>query len=136
MKKVYWVLLGILSCGTAAQAEVFRWVDANGRVVFSDQAPAGSKASKLNLPGIRPAPPVAAPVASAPSAASQTGQDINAINARINDSNKKIKQENCNTAKQQLSSLERVAQSVKKPEPSMADSLLAAKENVRIWCAP
>ncbi len=44
------LIFSTLGLFTSAQAEVFRWVDASGRIHFGDQAPAGQKAETLNLP--------------------------------------------------------------------------------------
>lgn len=48
-----------LSCGglLPASAAVYRWVDAQGQVHFSDQAPTGSHPPTLDLP-TAPAPPI------------------------------------------------------------------------------
>lgn len=37
-----------------ASAEVYRWVDANGKVHFGDRAPAGQKTETLDLPEAKP----------------------------------------------------------------------------------
>lgn len=42
--------LSFLMLAVVAQADVFRWVDANGRVHFSDKAPAHQKVETLTLP--------------------------------------------------------------------------------------
>lgn len=45
------VLTAVLSFSTPlAKAEVYRWVDANGRVHFGDRAPADRKAEALGMP--------------------------------------------------------------------------------------
>lgn len=45
------VLTAVLSFSTPlANAEVYRWVDANGRVHFGDRAPADRKAEALDMP--------------------------------------------------------------------------------------
>lgn len=41
------LLLAVLAVSGAASAEIYRWVDANGRVQYSDQPPPGVKADKV-----------------------------------------------------------------------------------------
>ena len=43
-------MLVALLLSVTAQAEVYRWVDDNGRVHFSDQAPVGGQAETLAMP--------------------------------------------------------------------------------------
>lgn len=48
--------LGVL-LALSAQAEVYRWVDANGKVHFSDKAPVQGAVEKIDLPEVEePAP--------------------------------------------------------------------------------
>jgi len=42
------------ACVMPVHAAMYKWVDANGRVVYSDQPPAGAKAEKIN-PSVAPA---------------------------------------------------------------------------------
>ena len=51
MQRVILVILSvILLIGhSAAWAEIYKWVDANGKVHFSDQAPAQQKAQKIDV---------------------------------------------------------------------------------------
>ena len=132
MKTAHLLLLSGLLLACSAQAQVYRWVDAAGRVVYSDQPPASGKADKLNLQGVRqPAPSAPAPAAgvaaaSAPAAArvKKLSDEVDAMNARVNEHNLKVRQENCRLAKVQLGNAGKAT----------AAALQAAKDNVRNWC--
>ena len=52
----------LLAAAGARSAEVYRWTDANGRVVYGDRAPEGRRASAKVIP-IDPPPPVRAKTA-------------------------------------------------------------------------
>lgn len=60
------VLAGVINFSTLwaalpAQAEVYKWVDASGRVHFGDQAPANQKAQSLDFPETDAAPAASEP---------------------------------------------------------------------------
>lgn len=138
MKTVYGVFLGVLLLATAAQAQVYRWVDANGRTVFSDQPPPqGRRAETVKL---RPQPAAAASPASAPAVNGDIPQQVKQLNERIDEHNRKIKQENCSTARSHLAKLESLTQpnAATKAAPQSAATLsaaiAAARDHVRTWC--
>lgn len=64
-----WILLALLmTCALGAHAEeVWRWVDENGVVHFSDRPRPGAERVELNRPQTFTPPPLPAPQASAPS---------------------------------------------------------------------
>lgn len=49
-------ILVAVMLSVTAQAEVYRWVDDNGRVHFSDKAPVGGKAQAMDLPTAKDEP--------------------------------------------------------------------------------
>ncbi len=142
MKTVYGVLLGALLLATAAQAQVYRWVDGNGRTVFSDQPPPqGRRAETVKL---RPLPPVgtapASATASAPLGDGGLPQQVKQLNERIDEHNRKIKQENCSTARSHLAKLESLRQpnattrAAPQSEATLSAAIAAARDHVRTWC--
>lgn len=65
----------LLAAGSAQSAEVYRWTDADGRVVYGDRAPEGRRASAKVIP-IDPPPPVRVKTAE-PKAAPRTATTAN-----------------------------------------------------------
>jgi len=138
MKAVYGVFLGTLLLVTAAQAQVYRWVDGNGRTVFSDQPPPqGRKSETVKL---RPLPAAAASPASAPASDGGLPQQVKQLNDRIDEHNRKIKQENCSTARTHLAKLESLNQpkattkAAPQSEATLSAAIAAARDHVRTWC--
>lgn len=138
MKAVYGVFLGVLLLATAAQAQVYRWVDGNGRTVFSDQPPPqGRKSETVKL---RPLPATAASPASAPAVNGDIPQQVKQLNERIDEHNRKIKQENCSTARAHLAKLEGLTQpkastkAAPQSEATLSAAIAAARDHVRTWC--
>ena len=137
MKIFRWIALSLLLLAPLAQAQVYRWVDANGKTVFSDRPPPGAKAERLTLRGGSAPATSGGPAnvtASGPAASGKLEQDVKAINDRINAHNGKVKQDNCRMAKDQLLSLQNTAKSLKKPDTNLDKAMVAAKDNIRIWC--
>lgn len=63
MRGTYWLLLALLGAANAS-AQVYKWVDPQGDVHYSDQRPDTSAAEPVQLPGLstiegRPVPPPA-----------------------------------------------------------------------------
>jgi|APCry1669189844_1035258.scaffolds.fasta_scaffold13532_2 ribosomal protein L14E/L6E/L27E len=124
-----------------AMAEVYQYVDANGKTVFSDQPPPGARAKPLNVR--------ASAAASAPAKASKTtalsevekkNAEIDAENAKIKEQNKKTAQENCKNARNNLAALQQGGR-VKMPgsnalatDSQRSELLQAAQQNVASWC--
>jgi glutaredoxin len=66
----------------AASAELYKWVDANGKVHYSDSAPADIKSQKLDLKVNSIAgPPVVSKLPPAPSAGTATAQRVRLLSA-------------------------------------------------------
>ncbi|GHD78255.1 DUF4124 domain-containing protein [Vogesella fluminis] len=129
--------MGVLLLPAAAQAQVYRWVDGSGRTVFSDRPPPqGRKSETVKL---RPLPPVAAP-ASAPASDGGLPQQVKQLNERIDEHNRKIKQENCSTARAHLARLEGLTQpnattkAAPQSEAPLGAAIAAARDHVRTWC--
>lgn len=138
MKAVYGVFLGVLLLATAAQAQVYRWVDGNGHTVFSDRPPPqGRKSETVKL---RPQPAAVAAPASAPAVNGDIPQQVKQLNERIDEHNRKIKQENCSTARTHLAKLESLNQpkastkAAPQSEATLSAAIAAARDHVRTWC--
>ena len=61
-------LVGALTCQPGAAGEVYQWQDASGRTVFSQQAPTGTKALKIQKQGGKPVSAASPTPATAPQA--------------------------------------------------------------------
>jgi len=128
-KDIVMAVLLLAACG-AAQAEVYKWVDANGRVVFSDQPPPGKKVDRVKVypGGVQPPAPA---TASAPAAAAggSLDADVKALNDRIEKHNNDVKAQNCKTAQANLAALDRPG-----AKAGREDMLKRVREEVQIWC--
>ena len=141
MKKDKVIALLLLAACPLAHAEVYKWVDASGRTVFSDQPPPaqkpGMKVDKIKVyPGggssARSASaPVASPAPGAGSSAGNLDSDIKNLNDRIEKHNQDVKQQNCQTAQSNLAALDRAGS---KADARREEMLKRAREEVRIWC--
>ena len=61
MSRVVSVLIGLLLLASATSAAVYRVVDEQGRVTFTDSPPEGAQAERLDLPALNTQEPVAVP---------------------------------------------------------------------------
>lgn len=100
-------LLALWALPQAANAEVYKWVDENGKVQFGDQPPTGSKTVKIKAPPAPPPSAAPAPVAAAakkpaPSAKEQAADKAKADNDKAN---KEIAAKNCELAKKNLAGI-------------------------------
>lgn len=128
-KDIVIAALLLAACGMA-QAEVYKWVDANGRVVFSDQPPPGKKVDKIKVyPGGVQAPRQAASAPAAAQGAAGLDADVKALNERIEKHNRDVKAQNCKTAQANLAALDRPGS-----KPGREEMLKRAREEVQIWC--
>ena len=145
-------LAAALFATQAAQAEVHKWVDANGKVQYSDQAPAG-KTSVEKLRVDKSVPP-AAPAAGKAAAKTLAERDLEYKQGQVAaeeaqkkqsqiDADNKAKQQNCVGARGNLKMLEeggRVFNYDAKGERVYLDdtarnkSLEEAKKRVAEWC--
>lgn len=134
------VLVAIL-LSAPALAEVYQYVDANGKTVFSDQPPPGSKAKPLNVHAYAPA---SAPAKAAKGAAlndvDKKNAEIAAENAKVKEQNKKVAQENCKRARDNLASLQQNGR-IKMPgsnglatDSERSALLQQAQQDVQTWC--
>ena len=76
MRKMF-LLSMLLLVGVSAQAEVYKWVDANGKTHFGDKVPESAKVETLNLPN---SPRSSQPDASPEEIKQRQQKLINAIN--------------------------------------------------------
>ena len=127
------------ACGSVA-AEVYRYRDADGRVVFSDTAPPPgvSAESTLMMPAT-PAPPVAPPSPMAPPAPepSAAAADAHAVTAE--------RAKNCEKARDALARLEKSPRLRVRnaegyyyymDEEERARRIRAAEASEAAWCSP
>lgn len=139
-----------------AQAEVHKWVDANGKVQYSDQAPPGKAGvEKLRVDRIPTPAPAAGSQADKPAAKSLADRDLEYRQRQVAaeeaqkkqaqaDAETKIKQQNCAGARGNLKTLEeggRVFNYDAKGERAYLDdaarskALEEAKKRVSEWCS-
>lgn len=52
MRMLFALMMGVSLVASVAQAEVYRWVDADGRVVYGDNPPKKSGAKAVDLPNL------------------------------------------------------------------------------------
>jgi len=136
-----------LCCVITASAEVYRWVDGNGRVQFSDQPPPDVNAQKVET---RPATGKGS--ASGGKNYQQQDQEFRKRRVEEDENAKKrtetekqasAKQKNCDAAKSQLAALQaggRFSRTNQKGEREVLDdkamqaALSDAKQAVADWC--
>ncbi|BBF84140.1 hypothetical protein DLM_0470 [Aquitalea magnusonii] len=133
----------LVACALSApvMAEVYQYVDANGKTVFSDQPPPGAKAKPLNVRAYAPASAPAKAVKGSPlSDIDKKNAEISAENAKVKEQNKKVAQENCKRARDNLTSLQqngriRMPGSTALATDSQRTALLQqAQQDVQSWC--
>ena len=76
MRTLYILLCALIAA--PAHAEIYRWVDKDGNVHFTDQAREGAKAVELNEPTVFPGMKPAAPAATGPESATPDEQPAEA----------------------------------------------------------
>jgi len=124
-----------------ALAEVYQYLDANGKTVFSDQPPPGARAKPLNIRASQPASSPSKAVKSAPlNDIDKRNADISAENAKVKEQNKKVALENCKRARDNLASIQQNGR-LKMPggnalaTDSQRSALLQqAEQDVENWC--
>jgi Domain of unknown function (DUF4124) len=99
-----------------AQAQMYKWVDANGQTQYSDRPPPdGVKADKITKTGAAAAAPAPAPKGGPPTTAAsrelefrkrQLAQEEKLKDAQQKEKDDAAKQENCDIARARLKSLE------------------------------
>jgi hypothetical protein len=149
MKTPYSVLAALLLCSaiTATSGEVYRWVDDQGRVQYSDQPPAGAKIQKIT-----PKPSSGAQPKSGPKSYQEQDQEFRKRRVEEAESAKKqadtereakAKQKNCAESKAQLASLQsggRITRTNDKGEREFLDekaiegAIAEARKAVGDWC--
>lgn len=137
-----------------AQAQVHKWVDANGKVQYSDQAPAGKAGVETLRVDKTATSPVAGSAAEKPASKSLAERELEYRQRQVAaeeaqkkqaqaDAENKIKQQNCAGARGNLKTLEqggRVYNYDAKGERTYLDdtargkSLEEAKKRVNEWC--
>jgi len=153
------LVLGLmLAFAAAASAQLYRWVDKDGKVRYSDTPPPGAKATTLRPPPGSSAPPPAAgdaaskgarkgPMTPAEQEADFRKRQVDAQKAREKDDQAgrdgQAKQDNCARARETLSSLEsgqRIARTNANGERYYVDDdqraaeTEKARQSVNSWC--
>lgn len=144
MKSLSLVVMSVAFLLSApAMAEVYKYVDANGKVVFSDQPPPGAKAKSVNVRATQPAIQASAPAGKAKtplSEADKKNAEIDAENAKINEKNKKTAQQNCKNAQDNLAGLQKNGRVYVPGSNNLASDaqrqafIQEAQKNVQSWC--
>jgi hypothetical protein len=120
-------------------AEVYQYVDANGKTVFLISRRRGQgKAGECSC--LRPASAPAKAVKSPRKRTDKKNAEIAADNAKVKEQNKKVAQENCKRARENQASLQQNGR-IKMPgsnalaTDSQRSSLLQqAQQDVQSWC--
>jgi hypothetical protein len=95
--------LALLAAASVVQAQIYTWKDANGRVHYSDQPPAGVDAKVTSGARSAPTPPASTAAASGPAASPKTWQekDQEFRQRRAEQAEKSAKQQEASTKQQQ-----------------------------------
>lgn len=107
MKKLMFVLMVLASAN--AGAALNKWIDANGKVHYSDQPPVGVEATPVRAapsPAVAPAAPKSYTEREAELKKARQSQNEAAGKAAQEQSNAEIEKANCNAAQQALRSLQ------------------------------
>lgn len=131
----------LLLCLPAAASEVFRWVDENGVVHYSDR-PFGEEAERLSVRTARPAPATpAAPAAPAAPPEGDTGGKL--FSDPDPQAQAELREANCQVARGRLSQIERSPRLFREApdggrryltDEEIADVRREAEELVDAWC--
>ena len=116
MNKIAAMVLALAACAASVQAQVYKWVDKDGKVQYSDQPPPpdASKSALQKVISTSPSAP-AAPSDTAAEKAPDKGKDFDKRRTETADKQKKgdesaklaqQKQEACDNARAHLKSLE------------------------------
>lgn len=100
MNKVMVVVIGagLLLVSALASAEMYRWVDSQGKVHYSDRPTQGSRQVEIKVPGQEPAPPAATEADQGSAESEQPTEGL--------DETMQVRNEQCELAKQRLGSYE------------------------------
>lgn len=149
MKTLYAILTALFLCSATPimSADMYRWVDSQGRVQYSDQPPADVKAEKVT-----PNPSSGAQGQAGPKSYQEQDQEFRKRRVEEQEAAKKqadadreakVKQRNCAESKSQLSSLQsggRFTRANDKGEREFLDekgieaAIVEAKKAVEEWC--
>lgn len=134
--KAFLILLLALTAATTAHAQLYKWVDKDGKVTYSDQPPPDAKATRMTTP-----PPAAAPAA--PRTALEKDKELEKGRTQSREKAKaadeaaaraKAAEENCARARSYLRTVTeggRIAKTDEKGERMILDDEQIAAERVR-----
>ena len=120
-------------CALPASAALYKWVDASGRTVYSDQPPANVDSKQLR---IQSAPPAAAPAPA--KSALEKAKELDKGRKDASEKAKKAEQEakrtaeneeRCANARHNL----KVAETARRPFQSLLGDLETALKRLRMW---
>ena len=124
-----------LAASFAANAQLYKWVDKDGRVTYSDQPPPSQQSKQINVPAGAGAP--------APKSAVERDKDLEKSRADARDKAKvaaererkaEFDRDNCNRARAYLRTLEaggRIATTDAKGEPALLDDAQIEAERAK-----
>lgn len=148
----------MLTFAAGASAQLYRWVDSDGKVRYSDTPPTGVKATTIKAPAESSAPPAAVgdaatkdakkgPLTPAEREADFRKRQVEAQKARTKDDqagrDAEAKQDNCARARETLATLEsgqRIARTQPNGERYYVDDdqraaeTQKARQSVNSWC--
>jgi hypothetical protein len=151
MNRLLFVLLSLVLSSAAVSAEMYRWVDSQGRVHYSDEPPpAGAKSSKT----VTPPPPSYSPSGEAAKPKTWQEKDVEfrqrqstqaeaQAKKEKEEADAKQKKQNCEIARKQLQTIEsgqRISDINEKGEREYLDdaarqkALEDARRTVDTWC--
>jgi hypothetical protein len=123
----------LLAAGMAS-AEMYRWVDADGKVHYSDRAVSGAQSVEVKTPGTEPA---------APAGDTDTPASAPTDSAEPGDEAAQVKAKQCELARQRLQTYESSDSIVRTDESGKqvtlsaeerVDTILRARKDVRAFC--
>ena len=140
MKHPWWLCTFIL-LSLPALAEVYTWKDATGRTVYSDQPPPGQRANRMDVKVTPASVPPAKADASAPAVkGTDKANDKTDLAKQAEELNRKIRAENCQRAKNNLSGLQLNGR-IRLPgsnalasDAQRNDMIRQSEQDVATWC--
>lgn len=131
-----WIGISLLVIGVTATAETYRWVDAEGKVHYSDRPVQGAQEIKVKVPGDVPESPMPA---AEPADETQPAAVNNGADAGV-----EIRAKLCNDAKARLASYEKadgIYEETAEGRRALSidervDAIVKARQSVQETCGP
>jgi hypothetical protein len=131
-----WIGMGLLLAGATAVAETYRWVDADGKVHYSDRPVQGAQEIKVQVSGDAPEPPASATTPEEATGPATVNNDT--------DSSAEIRAQLCNDARERLATYEKAdvlyAETAEGRRTlsldERVDTIVKARQSVKQTCEP